>query len=464
MTRSGVGSSRPAPEVGPRKIPPHVVIVGAGFGGLEAAKALAHAPVQVTVLDKKNHHLFQPLLYQVATAGLSPADIAVPIRGLLGRFRNTRVLMAEVEHIVPDARRVELKDGSAMAYDYLVVAAGAETNFFGHDEWYRYAVGLKSVEDAIEVRRRVLTSFELAEREDDPDERRRLLTFVVIGAGPTGVELAGALSELSRRVLAADFRRIQSEDVRIVLLDMAPRVLSGMHPSLSEEAERQLRSLHVEVHVGTPVERIDDGRVVTETETFDSRSVMWTAGVSPVPLVEDFGLDLVRGKVPVRPDCSVEGHPELFVIGDMAHYVDVDGRVLPGVSPVAMQQGRYVAQCIRADIDGLERGRFHYFDKGMMATVGRSRAVAQVGRLRFGGFSAWLAWLAVHLFFLVGFKNRVSVLFNWIWQYVAFRRGARLITYTKPLLPRRAAPLPDPVVPPQHEADRPSESTTAPVR
>lgn len=437
-----VGLSGPfEPRVEPT---PHVVIVGGGFGGLEAAKALTDAPVEVTLLDKRNHHLFQPLLYQVATAGLSPADIAMPIRGLLGRFRNVRVLMAEVERVEPEGRRVVLADGTDLSYDYLILAAGARTNYFGNDRWAEHSVGLKSVEDAIEVRRRVLTAFERAEREDDATERRRLLTFVVIGAGPTGVELAGALSELSRRVLTADFRRIRSEEVRIVLLDMAPRVLGGMHPSLAKEAEDQLRSLHVEIQVDTPVKDIRDGQVVTDRETIDSRTVLWTAGVSPVPLAASVGVELVKGKVPVQADCAVEGHSELFVVGDLAHYVDDTGRVLPGVSPVAMQQGRYVARCIRADLDGLPRGKFRYFDKGMMATVGRSRAVAEVGKLRFGGFTAWLAWLAVHLFFLVGFKNRVSVLINWIWQYVMYRRGARLITHSKPVGPHRTAPLPEP--------------------
>jgi NADH dehydrogenase len=424
--------------------PPHVVIIGAGFGGLEAAKALARAPVRVTVLDKSNHHLFQPLLYQVATAGLSPADIAMPIRGLLGRFRNTRVLMAEAERIDADQRRVRLKDGHDLDYDYLVVAAGARTNYFGNDDWAEHSVGLKSVEDALEIRRRVLTAFEQAEREEDEAERRRLLTFVVIGAGPTGVELAGAISELNRRVLAADYRRVRSEEVRVILLDMAPRVLAGMHESLSESAEKQLESLHVEVHLGAAVKSIEAGRVVTDQESFDSRTVMWTAGVSPVPLGGTIGVELVKGKVPVQEDCSVEGHPELFVIGDLAHFVGDDGQPLPGVSPVAMQQGRFVAAAIQADLDGLHRGKFRYVDKGMMATVGRSRAVADVRGVRFDGFTAWLAWLAVHLFFLVGFKNRVAVLFNWIWQYVAYRRGARLITYTEPVGPRQAAALPEP--------------------
>jgi len=441
----------------PVNTPPHVVIIGAGFGGLEAAKALARAPVRVTVLDKSNHHLFQPLLYQVATAGLSPADIAMPIRGLLGRFRNTRVLMADVERVDAARRRVHLRDGHDLDYDYLIVAAGAETNYFGHDRWADHSVGLKTVEDALEVRRRVLTAFERAEREEDEAERRRLLTFVVIGAGPTGVELAGAISELNRRVLAADYRRVRPEEVRVILLDMAPRVLVGMHESLSQSAQKQLESLHVEVHLDAAVESIEEGRVITDKASFDSRTVMWTAGVSPVPLGRTIGVELVRGKVPVKKDCSVEGHPELFVIGDLAHFIGEDGKPLPGVSPVAMQQGRFVGAAIQSDLDGLHRGTFRYVDKGMMATVGRSRAVADVRGFRFDGFAAWLAWLAVHLFFLVGFKNRVAVLFNWIWQYVAFRRGARLITYNEPVGPRRAAALPAPrateaAPPPEHPA------------
>lgn len=430
-----------------RREPPHVVIVGAGFGGLEAAKALGRAPVRVTILDRSNHHLFQPLLYQVATAGLSPADIAMPIRSLVGRNANSRVLMAEVARVDRSGRAVELTDGTRIGYDYLILAAGAQTNYFGHDQWARYAVGLKTVEDALEVRRRVLTAFERAEREDDPDERRRLLTFVVIGAGPTGVELAGAISELNRKVLAADYRHVRPDEVRVILLDMAPRVLGAMHPKLSAVAQRQLESLHVEVHLGAAVADIRDGQVVTDRETFDSRTVMWTAGVSPVPLGKTLGVELVKGKVPVNEDCSVAGHPELFVVGDLAHFIDDGGAPLPGVSPVAMQQGRFVAAAIQADLDGLHRGRFRYMDKGMMATVGRTRAVAQIGNVRFGGLLAWLAWLGVHLFFLVGFKNRVAVLFNWIWQYVAFRRGARLITYGLPQAPRQVAPLPEPATP-----------------
>jgi len=444
----------------PAQTPPHVVVIGAGFGGLEASKALGRMPVRVTVLDKSNHHLFQPLLYQVATAGLSPADIAVPIRGLVGRFPNTRVLMTEVERVHPDEQRLELKDGSSICYDYLIVAAGARTNYFGHDEWARHSVGLKTVEDALEVRRRVLTAFEQAEREDDPEERQRLLTFVVIGAGPTGVELAGAISELNRRVLADDYRRVRPEDVRVVLVDMAPRVLVGMHPKLSEVAKKQLESLQVEVYVGTAVNDIRDGQVVTDTATFESRTVMWTAGVSPVPLGATLGVELIKGRVPVQDDCSLEGRKNVFVIGDMAYFVDDNDRVLPGVSPVAMQQGRFVATAIQADLDGLPRGKFRYWDRGTMATVGRTRAVAEVGKVKFGGVVAWLAWLAVHLFFLVGFKNRVAVLFNWIWQYVAFRRGARLITYSEPVGPRRVAPLPEPASAPRLEETSATQSSS----
>ncbi|NJK89622.1 MAG: NAD(P)/FAD-dependent oxidoreductase [Myxococcales bacterium] len=406
---------------------PHVVIIGGGFGGLEAAKVLAKMPVSVTLIDRRNHHLFQPLLYQVASAGLSPADIAMPIRSLLGRYRNVTTLMAEVSSIDLPQKRVELSDGSDITFDYLIVAAGAETNYFGHGEWAEHSVGLKSIEDAIEVRRRVLCAFEKAEREAEPEERKRLLTFIVIGAGPTGVELAGAISELNRRVLAGDYRRVSPEDVRVVLLDMAPRVLAGMHEDLSKSALQQLESLKVEVVLDAPVESIERARVVAKGQVFESHTVLWTAGVSPVPLAKQLVPTLIRGRVPVEKDCSLSGHPNVFVIGDMAHFETSKGP-LPGVSPVAMQQGRFVAQTILASIEGRPRQTFRYVDRGMMATVGRSRAVAEVRGWKFTGFVAWLAWLAVHLFYLVGFKNRVFVLMNWIWQYLAYRRGARLIT------------------------------------
>ncbi|MGF1509400.1 MAG: NAD(P)/FAD-dependent oxidoreductase [Myxococcota bacterium] len=409
---------------------PNVLIIGGGFGGLEAAKGFNRAPVDVTLLDRNNHHLFQPLLYQVASAGLSPADIAIPIRSVLGRQKNLSVAMAEVSALHLHEQRVETSDGAQFAYDKLVIAAGAETNYFGNDHWGEHAISLKSIEDAVDMRRKVLLAFERAERTKDPELRRRLLTFVVIGAGPTGVELAGALSELNRRVLAADYRSIKAEDTRVILVEMADRVLPPFHPSLSASALEQLRQLEVEVRLGHPVKDIAAGKVVLPEEVIETETVLWTSGVKPVPLAQqvgDFGAPLVKGRIHVNQDCTVPGFPDVYAIGDISFFEGPEGP-LPGVSPVAMQQGRYVARHILSTLDGKTPKPFVYRDKGMMATIGRSRAVADAGGIRLTGFFAWLAWLAVHLWFLVGFKNRVSVLLSWIFQYVMFRRGARLIT------------------------------------
>ena len=408
---------------------PRVLIIGGGFGGLEAAKVFAGRGADVTLVDRNNHHLFQPLLYQVASAGLSPADIAIPIRGVLGDQHNVRILMAEVEDVDLDAKRAQLEDGDDIEFDYLIVAAGARTNYFGNDDWAQNSVGLKSIEDAIEVRRRVLGAFERAEREPDPERRRKLLTFVVIGGGPTGVELAGALSELNHRVLAQDFRSLKAEDTRVVLVELADRVLTGLHESLSEAAKQDLLNLSVEVKLGKPVKSIEQGRVILSDEIIPAETILWTAGVSPVPLAERLGVELSRGRIVVDNCCAIPGHPEAFAVGDIALFQGPNGP-LPGVSPVAMQQGRYVARTILEDLRGVERRPFVYEDKGTMATIGRSRAVAEAWGFKFTGFMAWVAWLGVHLFYLVGFKNRVSVLLNWIWQYVVYRRGARLITRT----------------------------------
>jgi len=407
---------------------PEVLIIGGGFGGLEAAKALASAPVSVTLIDRNNHHLFQPLLYQVASAGLSPADIAIPIRTVLSGQKNVRVLMGEVADIDLEGQEARLEDGGVLPFDYLLVAAGAQTNYFGNDEWGEHTVSLKTVEDAIEMRRRVLSAFERAERESDEARRRRLLTFVVIGAGPTGVELAGAMAELSTRVLAGDYRTISKDDCRVLLVEMADRVLTGMAPSLSESAQKDLENLGVEVKLGQPVKSIEDTRVILPNEIIPTETVLWTAGVAPVGLVGKVGTPIKKGRLEVGEDCAVPGHPKVFAVGDIAYQEGEGGRPLPGVSPVAMQQGRHVAKMIESDVEGRQREPFAYRDKGTMATIGRSRAVAEIGRLKFTGFVAWILWLGVHLFYLVGFKNRVSVLLNWIWQYAVYRRGARLIT------------------------------------
>ena len=406
---------------------PHVVIIGGGFAGLTAAKALRGAPVDVTLLDRTNHHLFQPLLYQVASAGLSPADIASPIRSILAHQKNARVLLAEVSGIDVAAKKVFVDDGE-LAYDFLIVAAGAHTNYFGHDDWEPFAPGLKSLEDAVEVRRRVLLAFERAERTEDEATRRRLLTFVVIGGGPTGVETSGAFSELSRFVLDKDFRSIQPEETRVILLEAGPRILAAFPEDLSRHAVEQLQELGVEVRTGAMVTSIDDDGVHLGAERIETSTVVWAAGVSVTPLARALGTPLDRqGRAIVGADLTIPGHPEVFAIGDMAHF-EQDGKPVPGLSPVAMQQARSAARAIKATLAGQPRKPFHYVDKGSMATIGRSRAVADAKGIHLHGFIAWLAWLFVHIWYLIGFRNRVIVMFEWLWSYVTYKRGARLIT------------------------------------
>lgn len=408
---------------------PHVVIVGAGFGGLETAKALGSEDVRVTIIDKRNHHLFQPLLYQVAMAGLAPSEIAIPIRSVLSKHANIEILMGEVVDLDLDRQEIDLEDGERIGFDFLVFAVGAKNFYFGHDEWAEHATGLKSLEDAIEIRRRVLLAFERAEREADPEERRRLLTFAIIGGGPTGVELAGALSELSRHVLARDYHRVDADEVRVVLVEGLDRVLGGFAPELSESAKKQLEELNVELRLGKNVSKIDEDGVEIGDERIETRTVVWGAGVAPVGLARHLDTPLDdRGRVIVEDDCSIPTYPEAFAIGDVARFEAEDGSVLPGVSPVAMQQARYVADLIIRRTPKAARRRFEYLDKGMMATIGRSRAVAQTKRLRMSGPLAWLAWLFIHLWYLVGFKNRIFVLMQWVFSYAAYRRGARLIT------------------------------------
>ena len=411
---------------------PHVVIVGGGFAGLGVCRKLAGRPVSITLVDRANHHLFQPLLYQVAMAGLSPADIAIPIRAVLRRQPNARVIMAEAVGVDFEGRRLLLHDGEALGYDYLVVAAGASTNFFGREQtWGTHALGMKSLEDALEMRRRVLVAFEAAEREPDAEARRRLLTFVVIGGGATGVEVAGALSELSRYVLADDFRAIHASDARVVLIEAGSRLLAGgFEADLAEVARAQLVELGVEVRLNTRVEDISEGSVHLANETLEASTILWTAGVQGRRLATLLGSALDRsGRIIVEPDCSVPGHPEVFAIGDIAAFVpEGEEHPLPGLAPVAMQQGRYVARAILARIAGHEPKPFRYVDKGIMATVGRSRAVAQSGGLKLSGFAAWMMWLVVHIWFLITFRNRLLVLFGWFYNYVLYARGARLIT------------------------------------
>jgi NADH dehydrogenase len=415
-----------------------VIIVGAGFGGLAAAKVLGSrdggSPVEVTVIDRLNYHLFQPLLYQVALAGLAATDVAYPIRAALHGRRNINVMLAEVTGVDIAGRTVRLDDGTTLPYDYLVMAAGALTSYFGHDDWAKFAPGLKDLDDALEVRGRVLTALEAAERATDPAERQRLLTFVVVGGGPTGVELAGAIADLSRDILAVDFRRVDRKDVRVVLVEMADRILTPFDPPLSVSARAQLEELGVDVRTGVRVEAIDAGSVKVGGETLHAGTVLWGAGVRPNPLTVALGVPLDRtGRVIVGADCAVAGHPELFVIGDMAAFTPEGASApLPGISPVAMQEARLVAHNILDELAGLPRRPFSYFDKGFMATIGRARAVAQLGRLRMSGLIAWLAWVFVHLWYLVGFRNRLSVFTSWIWAYVVSRHGARVITGRRP--------------------------------
>lgn len=407
---------------------PRVVIIGAGFGGLAAAKALANQPVQVTVLDRENHHLFQPLLYQVATAGLSPANIAQPVRSILRNKKNIEVLMAEVTGVDVGGETV-IAGGRTVPFDYLVVATGARHSYFGHPEWEAHAPGLKSLDDALDIRRRLLLAFERAEVAADPVERERLLTFVIVGAGPTGVEMAGAISEIARETMLKDFRNIDPKEAQVILLDAADRVLPVFDAGLSQSAEYQLRHLKVTVKLGVAVKGVDEKGVTTANGFIPARTVIWAAGNSASPLMKVLPGELDRaGRIQVTPELHLPGHPNVFVIGDTAHCPGKDGKPLPGVSPVAMQQGKQVAKNILAAIAGKPLQPFSYWDRGSMATIGRHRAVADVHFLKFSGLPAWLAWVFVHLVFLMSFRNRISVFLIWMWGYFTRDQGARLIT------------------------------------
>jgi NADH dehydrogenase len=404
-----------------------VVIIGAGFGGLSAAKQLSRAPFDVTVVDRHNYHLFQPLLYQVATAGLSPADIAAPIRGILRGQKNAHVILAEVSGIDVGCREV-LAEGRRIPFDYLIVATGARHAYFGND-WSSYAPGLKTIDDATYLRRRILLAFERAENHPDVDERRRLLNFVVVGGGPTGVEMAGAIAELAKRALASDFRSIDPRCTRVILLEAGPRLLGPFHAALSEAARRSLEQLGVEVRLGTGVTDCDCSGVSIGRERIETRTIMWAAGVKASPAAQWLGVESDRaGRVKVRDDLSVPGHAGIFVIGDAACAIGVDGKPLPGVAPVAKQQGAYVAQLLMARARGETLPAFRYRDFGSLATIGRKRAVAQLGTVKLSGFPAWLLWSLAHIYFLIGFRNRLAVATNWCWNYVTFQRGTRLIT------------------------------------
>ena len=408
---------------------PRVVIVGAGFAGLTAARALASAPVDLVVVDQRNHHLFQPLLYQVATAGLSPADIAVPIRSVLGGMMNTEVVLGTVIGVDTERRRLLLGD-RALPYDMLVLATGARHSYFGRDDWERYAPGLKRLEDATAIRRRILLAFERVEAATTAEHRRRLLNFVVIGGGATGVEMAGAIAELAKVALARDFLRIDPRDARVVLVEAGPRVLAAFPKALSVRAKAALEALGVEVRLGAHVDGCDAEGVDLGGERIESATVVWAAGVTASPAARWLGVEGDRvGRVPVGPDLTLPGRPEIFVVGDTSTAAGPDGRPLPGLAPVAKQQGKYVAAAVRARVEGRPAaGPFRYRHLGNLATIGRQQAVADFGRLQFSGRFAWFLWGAVHIALLIGYRNRAAVLLDWLWAYVSFKRGARLIT------------------------------------
>jgi NADH:ubiquinone reductase (H+-translocating) len=427
-----------ASDVAPTQ-PHRVVVIGGGFGGLQAAQHLAAAPVELTIVDRRNFHLFQPLTYQVATGALSPGEVCYPLRAIFRRHRNVRVLMAEVTRFDLAGRRVQLAEGS-LPYDTLIVAGGSHYSYFGHDDWRRYAPEVKSLESALATRARILTAFEDAETEPDPDKRRALLTFVVVGAGPTGVEMAGQIAELARGTLRGEFRSIDPGQSRVLLIETFDRVLTTFPPSLSRKAARSLESIGVTPLLQRTVVDIDEEAVTITapggtTERIPARNTIWAAGVEASSLASTLGelsgADVDRaGRVTVEPDLTLPGHPEVLALGDMVRVRSRDGGLqeLPGVAPVAMQQGRYAAKLVRARLTGAAIGPFHYLDKGNLATIGRARAVADLHAIRLSGFPAWAAWLAVHLFYLIGFQNRLIVLFRWCISYITRGRGARLIT------------------------------------
>jgi NADH dehydrogenase len=442
-----------------------VVIVGSGFGGLNAAQTLASAPVQITVLDRSNHHTFQPLLYQVATAGLSPGEIAAPIRSILSDHKNVEVLMDEVTGFDLDRRVVQTAD-LEIPYDSLIIAAGASHAYFGHDEWEGLAPGLKTIEDALEIRRRILLAFELAERRGSAGEHCEPLNFVVVGGGPTGVELAGTLAEICHHALAHDFRSVDPSRARIHLIEGGPHVLPAYPEDLSRSALEQLRRLGVEVLTSTMVTQVEAGAIWMGGTRMNADVILWAAGVAASPLGRKLGVPVDRaGRVLVGPDLSIPNHPEVFVIGDLASLKDKSGKLLPGVAPVAILEGRYVAKLIRREIrermespraaNPVPRRAFHYFDKGNLATIGRAAAVAEFGKIHISGFFAWLTWLFVHIFFLIGFQNRVLVFIQWAWSYFTYERGARLITGSTDLPGWKEAPARD-SAPAKHEDELPT--------
>jgi NADH dehydrogenase len=406
-----------------------VLVVGGGFAGLYAARTLARHPVNVVLVDRVNYHLFQPLLYQVATAALSPGEIAEPLRAVLRRYRNVQVLLGDVARVDLEGHRVGLADGGELTYDYLVLATGASHSYFKHPEWEPLAPGLKSLADALEMRRRILLAFELAEREHDPARRRALLTFVIVGGGPTGVELAGAIAEISRHTVRRDFRNFDPREAWIILVEGGDRVLANYPPDLSMHAKHSLERLGVEVRTGVVATEIAADHVKVGDDVIATHTTLWAAGVAASPLGRQLGLDVDRsGRVPVESDLTIPGHPEVAVLGDLALFKEANGSTLPGIAPAAIQQGQHAAANIWRQIQGQPTRPFHYFDRGTMATIGRAEAVGTVRGLHLSGFVAWLAWLVIHIFYLVGFENRLLVLVQWAWSYLSYERGARLIT------------------------------------
>jgi NADH dehydrogenase len=408
---------------------PHVVIIGGGFGGLFGARAFKHAPVEVTLIDRHNHHVFQPLLYQVATAGLSPGDIASPIRWILRRQKNVRVLLGEAQAIDVASRRVLLDGGESLTYDYLIVAAGADNSYFGHPEWAPFAPALKTLDDALRVRARMLLAYEVAEREEDPAVRKRMLTSVIVGGGPTGVEMAGAIAEIAHQTLSDEFQSIHTAESRIVLVEAGPSILSTFPEKLRNAGRKSLQKLGVEVREKTAVTRVEHETVWLGDERIEAGTIIWAAGVAASPLGKTLGVPLDRaGRVLVQKDLTIPGHPEVFVVGDLASVTDENGHPYPGVAQVAMQQAQQAARNVVRAIDGQSPAEFHYKNLGTLATIGRNSAIADLGWLRVSGFPAWLLWLFIHIFWLIGFRNRILVLVQWAGAYITYQRSVRLIT------------------------------------
>lgn len=406
-----------------------VVIVGGGFGGISVAKSLKGTDLDVTIVDKRNHHLFQPLLYQVATAALSPGDVAVPIRSIFSSSKNVRTILGEVTAIDKDNKTLHFKDRSILNYDYLVLASGSQYNYFGNDEWKDYAPGLKSVDDAINIRQRILYSLEIADQLESDEDKEPYLTYAVIGAGPTGVEMAGAIAEIAKRNMMRDYEYINPDKTRIFLIEAGPKVLNGYPDSLSDKAQRDLEDMGVTVLLSQPVTEVTENSVTAGDTTIYTPNIIWAAGVESSPVLDSLSVEQDKmGRVLVRDDLSVENYPELFVIGDAAHAEDEWGEPLPALAPVALQQGKYVGKRIKNSVSGKETSPFNYTDKGKMATIGRAKAVANIKGFKFGGVAAWLLWSLIHIFFLIGFRNRFRVFAEWIWHYITFKRGVRIIS------------------------------------